>query len=65
MPKALCWLGMVIALLILALFLVDLAAPATMAPFKKASLLLDILFVISAAALGYMSFTTLREQNKR
>ena len=65
MPKALCWAGMVIALLVLALFLFDLAAPASMAPFKKSSIVLDVLFVLCAAALGYMSWTTLKEQDKR
>lgn len=65
MPKALCWAGMVIALLVLALFLFDLVAPASVAPFKKSSMLLDVLFTICAAALGYMSWSTLREQDKR
>ena len=65
MPKALCWTGMVIAILVLALFLFDLVVPATMAPFKKSSILLDVLFVLCAAGLGYLSWSTLREQDKR
>ena len=65
MPKALCWTGMVIALLVLALFLFDLVVPATMAPFKKSSAMLDLLFVLSAAGLAYLSWATLREQDKR
>ena len=62
MPKALCWTGMVIALLVLALFLFDLVVPATMAPFKKSSAMLDLLFVLFAAGLAYLSWSTLQEQ---
>lgn len=65
MPKALCWTGMVISLLVLALFLFDLVVPSTMAPFKKSSVVLDVLFVLCAGALGYLSWTTLKEQDKR
>jgi hypothetical protein len=65
MPKALCWAGMVIAILVLALFLFDLVVPATMAPFKKSSVMLDVLFVLCAAALVYLSWSTLKEQDKR
>jgi hypothetical protein len=32
-------------------------------PFKRASPLMDIVFVLCAAALGYMSWTTLKEQS--
>jgi threonine/homoserine/homoserine lactone efflux protein len=56
---------MVIALLVLALFLFDLVVPATMAPFKKSSALLDVLFVLCAAGLGYLSWSTLKDQDKR
>ena len=38
MPKALCMSGMVVAILIAILFLVDLAVPRAMAPFRKASM---------------------------
>jgi threonine/homoserine/homoserine lactone efflux protein len=65
MPKALCWTGMVIAILVLALFLFDLVVPSTMAPFKKSSIVLDVLFVLCAGALAYLSWATLREQDKR
>ena len=65
MPKALCLAGMVIAILLFALFLVDLVVPfigmAGLAPFGQADLLLDILFVISAGALGYLSWSAWRE----
>jgi hypothetical protein len=60
MPKALCITGMVVAILVLSLFVVDLAIAF---PFKRASPLMDIVFVLCAAALGYMSWTTLKEQS--
>lgn len=62
MPKGLCMTGMVIAILIFLLFLLDLLVPAAWAPFKKASVLMDISFVICAIGLGYLSWTTFREQ---
>jgi hypothetical protein len=65
MPKALCWAGLVIAILVFALFVFDLAVPTALAPFQKSSPLLDILFILCAVALGYVSWTTLREQEKR
>ena len=65
MPKALCWAGLVISILVLALFLFDLVVPSSWAPFQKSSIVLDILFILSAAALAYLSWTTLREQDKR
>ncbi len=63
MPKALCITGMVVAILVLILFLADLLAPGSLAPFKKASMMMDIVFVVCAAALGYMSWSTLKEQS--
>ncbi len=65
MPKALCWTGMVIAILVVALFLFDLVVPSTMAPFKKSSVMLDVLFVLCGGALAYLSWSTLKEQDKR
>ena len=62
MPKALCWTGLVIATLVLLLFLCDLAIKQ---PFGGESMLVDIIFSLSAAALGYISWSTLREQDKR
>lgn len=65
MPKALCLTGMVIAILLFALFLVDLVFPwigmGGLAPFGQASPLLDILFVLSAGGLGYLSWSAWRE----
>lgn len=61
MPKALCLTGMVIAILVFAIFLLDLVLPAGMAFFSKASITLDVVFVVSALILGYLSWTTFRE----
>jgi hypothetical protein len=52
---------MVIAILIFLLFLCDLVLPSGMAPFKRASLVMDISFVICALGLGYLSWSTFRE----
>ncbi len=62
MPKALCMAGMVISILILLLFVLDLALPGTLAPFKRASLMMDIGFILCAGGLGYLSWATFREQ---
>lgn len=62
MPKALCMAGMVTAILILLLFSLDAALPAGLAPFKKASMMMDIAFIISSLGLGYLSWSTFREQ---
>ena len=62
MPKALCLTGMVIAILVFLIFLLDLVLPQGMAFFGKASKMLDIIFILCAAALGYLSWSTFREQ---
>ena len=59
MPKALCILGTVISVLLLALFLFDLV---TTLPFGRPDMAMDVGFIVAAAILGYLSFTTLREQ---
>lgn len=62
MPKALSISGMVIAVLILILFLLDLVLPSSIAPLSRASWLLDVVFVICSAGLGYLSWITFKEQ---
>ncbi len=62
MPKALCMAGMVISILILLLFVLDLALPGGWAPFKRANFLMDVGFIICAGGLGYVSWATFREQ---
>lgn len=62
MAKALCMSGMAVAILIATLFLFDLVAPAGIAPFRNASRILDVVFILCSAALAYLSWTTFREQ---
>lgn len=62
MPKALCMTGMVVAILILVLFLLDMVVPEAWAPFKRSNWLMDIGFVLCASGLGYLSWATYREQ---
>jgi hypothetical protein len=59
MPKALCLVGMVVAVLLLLVFGLDLAIEF---PFRRASMAMDIGCVASSLILGYVSWTTLREQ---
>ena len=59
MPKVLTIFGMVVAGLIVLVFGFDLALEF---PFHSASLIMDICFVIGALILGYLSFSTFREQ---
>lgn len=59
MPKALCIVGAMVAVLLLLLFGLDLAVKF---PFGRANLVMDIGFVICALVLGLLSWTTLREQ---
>jgi hypothetical protein len=62
MPKALCITGMVVSILVLILFLADLALPQSIAPFKNANRMMDVVFVLCATTLAYMSWSTLKEQ---
>jgi hypothetical protein len=63
MPKALCLTGIVISILVFLIFLLDLVLPPNIAFFSKASRSLDIIFVVCAVALGYLSWSTFREQD--
>ena len=58
MPKALTISGMVVAVLILLIFALDLALGI---PFKSASTMMDVGFIICALALAYLSWSTWRE----
>ena len=66
MPKALCLIGMVLSILVFLLFLggliLGLIGSELSAPFKMASMSMDILFIVSSGALAVMSFLTFREQ---
>ncbi|MCA9120298.1 MAG: hypothetical protein H6822_33335 [Planctomycetaceae bacterium] len=60
MPKALCLTGMVIAIVVFLLFLLDLIIKV---PFQRANLVMDVVFVLCAGTLGFISWTTFREQD--
>ena len=59
MPKALTICGMIVSALVVLLFGADLAIGF---PFQKASTMMDGLFIVCAAMLGYMSWASFREQ---
>ena len=59
MPKALCLVGTVVAALLLLVFGFDLALKF---PFGRVSLTMDIGIVLCSLGLGYISWTTLKEQ---
>jgi hypothetical protein len=59
MPKALCLVGAVVAVLLLLVFGFDLALRF---PFGRISMTMDIGLVFCALALGYISWITLKEQ---
>jgi hypothetical protein len=58
MSKVLCIAGAVVAILLLLVFGVDLAVGF---PFGRANLLMDIGLVVCALALGFLSWSTLRQ----
>ena len=62
MPKALCITGLSISAVLFVIFLWDLLVPVGLTPFKKASVLMDISFILSSAGLAYLSWTTWKEQ---
>jgi hypothetical protein len=59
MPKALCIVGMVVAVLLALLFGLDLGLGI---PFGGGSMVMSIGFIVCAAILGYLSWATFREQ---
>jgi hypothetical protein len=59
MPKALCITGMVVAALLVLLFGIDLAARF---PFARVNWWMDVGVVLSAAILGFLAWTTWRQQ---
>ena len=59
MPKALSIVGMLIAVLILLVFILDLAIGL---PFAKASTAMDVGMIIGAAMLLYLGWAAYREQ---
>ncbi len=64
MPKALCISGLSIAAVLFVLFAWDLVSffsPAW-APFKGASKMLDMTFILCSVGLAYISWITWKEQ---
>ena len=61
MPKALSLTGLAIAAVLFVIFLSDVI-PWPLAPFKRASLLMDITFMLCSIALAWLSWTTWKEQ---
>lgn len=59
MPKALCLVGMVVAVLLLLVFGLDLGVQF---PFRRVDWVMDVGGVVSSLILGYLSWITLREQ---
>ena len=59
MSNALCLVGTVVAVLLLLVFGLDLAVKF---PFGRVSLTMDIGIVACSLALGFVSWTTMREQ---
>lgn len=59
MPKFLTILGGIVAAVLLLLFGLDLAIGI---PFGKFSKTMDILLILASAMLGYMAWSTYREQ---
>jgi len=59
MPKVLCIVGTIVSVLLLLLFGLDLAIKF---PFNRENVLMDIGLVLCSAILGFLSWTTLREQ---
>ncbi len=59
MPKVLAISGLVVAALLLLIFGADLAIGI---PFSGASGWMDVTFLICAAILGYLGWSTYREQ---
>ena len=59
MSKGLCIMGIVVAVLVLLVFGLDAAIGF---PFRRGDWMLDLGFLASAAILGYISWTTLKEQ---
>lgn len=66
MPKVLCIIGLVAAGLLAVVFLLDLillfSGMQAFAPFRGLSPVLDVAFLLAALGLGWLSYSTFREQ---
>jgi hypothetical protein len=59
MPRAMCIIGTVVALLVVLLFGLDLFAAI---PFKKVSVLMDAMMMVAGLMLAFASWQAMREQ---
>ena len=66
MPKALCLISLVASILIVVLFMADLAmgmlGMTEIAPLRSANKMMDMTFVLMGAVMIYLSWSTYREQ---
>ncbi len=65
MPKALCYTGLAVSVLVLLVFGLDLLTYFILDnafPFGGASLTVNVGFIIAACILGYLSWTAMNEQ---
>ena len=58
MPKALSIAGIVVSVLVLILFTLDLASGL----LGRANIVMNIAFILCSLGLGYVSWTTFKEQ---
>lgn len=66
MQKGLCITALTISVIVFAIFLADLVlglmGNVTIAPFKYANMIMDIVFVVCALIVGVLSWFTFKEQ---
>lgn len=66
MPKALCLVGLVLSILVFLIFALDLilglSGMVAQAPFRSASPMVDVIFMVGAAGLSWVAWSTFREQ---
>ena len=66
MPTALCLISLVASILVVVLFLADMAmgllGMQNLAPLRSASTLMDLVFIVAGVVLIVMSWITYREQ---
>lgn len=65
MPKVLCLIGLVFSILVALIFLTDIVLGLlgyASAPLRLNSLAMDIIFLIAAGGIAYVSWTTFKEQ---
>lgn len=61
MPKALCYAGLAVAAVTLIIFLCDLLVQI---PFGRENAMMDVVFVLTSATLGYLALSSARELNR-